>query len=210
MNSKLTALALIIGLAGGYTISRYVGLKNIASISKVQCELRTTMRKLWAEHVFWTRNFIISAIADLKDLEVATERLLKNQEDIGAALGSFYGKEAGDKATALLKDHIKIAGELVVAAKAGKDDVVKKTDELWHKNAQDIARLLSSANPQWPYEAMVKMLNDHLALTAQEALLRLQKKWSEDVINYDKIFEQSMEMADHFTTGIVTQFPSKF
>jgi len=38
-------------------------------------------RELWEEHIFWTRNFIISAIAGLDDLEYVTNRLLRNPTD---------------------------------------------------------------------------------------------------------------------------------
>jgi hypothetical protein len=61
------------------------------------------MRKLWVDHVTWTRLFIISAVGDLPDKAVTTQRLLQNQTDIGNAVAEFYGRQAGDKLTALLK-----------------------------------------------------------------------------------------------------------
>jgi hypothetical protein len=54
------------------------------------------MRKLWEEHITWTRVFIISAAADLPDKDAATQRLLQNQVDIGNAVKPFYGAAAGD------------------------------------------------------------------------------------------------------------------
>jgi hypothetical protein len=44
---------------------------------------------------------------------------MKNQDGIGAAVTSFYGKAAGDKLTVLLKEHISIAVDLIKFAKAG-------------------------------------------------------------------------------------------
>ena len=64
------------------------------------------MRKLWEDHVTWTRVFLITPIAGLPDTERPTERLLQNQVDIGNAIKPFYGDEAGDQLTALLRDHI--------------------------------------------------------------------------------------------------------
>src|SRR5688572_26443352 len=49
-------------------------------------ELRTNMRKLWEDHVTWTRNVIFCVIDDLPGAEQATARLLKNQDDIGNAI----------------------------------------------------------------------------------------------------------------------------
>src|SRR5947209_19818894 len=59
------------------------------------------MRKLWEDHVTYTRNFIISALAGLEDTPKVTERLLRNQDDIGNAVKPIYGDDAGKKLTAL-------------------------------------------------------------------------------------------------------------
>src|SRR5262245_53923194 len=67
-------------------------------------ELRTAMRKLWEDHITYTRNYIISALADLGDKDAVAKRLLKNQEDIGNAIKPYYGNDAGDKLAALLRD----------------------------------------------------------------------------------------------------------
>ena len=57
------------------------------------------MRKLWEDHVVWTRQFIVSAATEsgnLPDIGPTTDRLLANQTDIGNALKPFYGDAAGD------------------------------------------------------------------------------------------------------------------
>src|SRR5678816_3006752 len=82
-------------------------------------QLHQDMRKLWTDHVVWTRDYIIAAVDDKPDQEAAAKRLLKNQEDIGRAVGAFYGSQAGDALTKLLKEHITIAVDLIKAAKTG-------------------------------------------------------------------------------------------
>ena len=52
------------------------------------------LRKLWSDHVIWTREYIVAAVAGTPDADAAAGRLLKNQEDIGAAIGPFYGQAA--------------------------------------------------------------------------------------------------------------------
>src|SRR5580765_8416659 len=79
--------------------------------------LDSEMRKLWTDHVTWTRLFLVSAIADLPDLQATTNRLLQNQDDIGAAIATFYGADAGAQLSSLLREHILIAAALVHAAK---------------------------------------------------------------------------------------------
>lgn len=85
----------------------------------MRTNLRLDMRKLWEDHITYTRNYIISALAGLGDADAVAQRLLKNQDDIGDAIKPFYGEEAGKKLAVLLRDHIMIAAEVVKAAKAG-------------------------------------------------------------------------------------------
>jgi hypothetical protein len=135
------------------------------------------MRKLWEDHITWTRVFIISAAADLPDKAAATDRLLQNQVDIGNAIKPYYGDAAGNQLTALLKEHITTAAEVVTAAKA--KDKAKQYDATkpWFANAEQIADFLSKANAKnWPQGEMRKMMQDHLNLTTEEVVARLQGK----------------------------------
>src|SRR6185503_13905200 len=68
-------------------------------ITPSQLQFRNTMRKLWEDHVTWTRCFLISAIAHLPDREATTARLLQNQVDIGNAVKPYYGHAAGNQLT---------------------------------------------------------------------------------------------------------------
>lgn len=173
--------------------------------------LHDTMHKLWEDHITWTRLFIVSAAADLPDKQATTERLLQNQVDIGNAIKPYYGNEAGDKLTTLLKEHITIAAELVAAAKANDTPKVTDAKTRWTANADQIATFLSGANSKnWPAEEMKKMMHEHLDLTTTEATARLNKDWKADIDAYEKVHTQILHMADALTDGIVKQFPDKF
>jgi hypothetical protein len=176
-----------------------------------EAALQDAMRKLWEDHITWTRIFIISAAADLPDKATATERLLQNQVDIGNAIKPYYGEPAGNKLTALLKEHITTAAEVVAAAKANDQAKLADANKRWFANADQIADFLSGANPKnWPQADMRSMMKGHLDLTTQEAVARLKGDWSADVKAYDAVHEQILKMADHLTMGIVKQFPEKF
>lgn len=41
-------------------------------------ELKLALRDLWVDHIVWTRNYIISFVADLPDADPVAQRLLKN------------------------------------------------------------------------------------------------------------------------------------
>lgn len=172
--------------------------------------LKLAMRRLWSDHVIYTRCYIISAIAALQDAQATATRLLKNQEDIGNAIVPFYGKEAGNKLTELLQEHIKIAVELVEAAKTGDQQKFGAADKRWTENANQIAAFLAGANPNWPKKDVTDLLSLHLKITKEEAVARLTGKWEEDIQKFDEIYTEIMVLADALSDGIVKQFPDKF
>ena len=178
--------------------------------NKSVVDLRMGMRKLWEDHIIYTRNYIISALAGLEDTGKIAERLLRNQDDIGDAIKPVYGDAAGGKLASLLRDHIMVATEVVKAAKMGNKEELAKANKKWEANADDIATFLSGANPNWPKQDLVNMLYKHLALTTGEVVSRLNKDWAADITYYDKGHEHMLMFADTLTDGIVKQFPDKF
>jgi hypothetical protein len=172
------------------------------------------MRKLWEDHVTWTRQFIVSAATEsgnLADIGPTTDRLLANQTDIGNALKPFYGDAAGEQVTALLRDHILTAAELVAAAKAGDDAAADAASTAWYRNADDIATALNGLNPKhWPLAEMKAHMKGHLDLTLEEAVARLQGRYADDIAAYDKVHLQILDMADMLSDGIIKQFPGRF
>jgi hypothetical protein len=172
--------------------------------------LKLAMRRLWADHVIWTRAYIIAVDAGTPDAEVASGRLLRNQEDIGNAFDPYYGDAAGEKLADLLKQHIMIAEDLTAAAKSDDDVKFNECDHKWIANADDIATFLSGINHNWTKKDLVDLFNLHMKLTKEEVVDRLTKDWNADVKKFDEIFSEAMVMADALTEGIVKQFPFKF
>jgi hypothetical protein len=169
------------------------------------------MRKLWEDHITWTRFVIVGTFEDAPDLSLSTQRLLQNQVDIGNAIKPFYGEEAGNQLTALLTDHILIAAEILQAAKTGDTAALTDARERWYANADDIAAFLNAANPEnWPLEEMKAMMREHLDLTLQEAVTYLNGDYAGSIAAYDQIHNQALEMADMLSEGIIRQFPQKF
>lgn len=185
-------------------------MSTSTTTSPASARLHDAMRKLWSDHVFWTRLYIIEAAAGAPSLQNTTNRLLQNQTDMGNAIVPYYGAAAGSQLTNLLRQHILIAADLVTAAKAGDQAKVADADRRWHANADEIATFLSGANPNWPKATVLNMLNQHLSLTTQEATARLQGRWSDDQSYFDQIFPQALSMADALSDGIVKQFPNRF
>ncbi|MFL6767011.1 MAG: hypothetical protein ACJ8FC_10070 [Sphingomicrobium sp.] len=173
-------------------------------------DARAAMRKLWEDHITWTRVYIIDALAGLPDADAAAARLLRNQDDIGAAIVPYYGAAAGQQLTALLKDHIMIATEVLKAAKAGDNARVAAQQARWSANADQIAAFLSSANPNWRRASVRDMLQKHLDFTTTEVVSRLKSDWAADIAAYDANHDHMLMFSDALVDGIARQFPDRF
>jgi hypothetical protein len=204
--SALAALA----VSGGHDAQAHGDGHAKAGISVEELAFRNDMRRLWEDHVTWTRLAIISLTTGSPDTDATVGRLLRNQDDIGTAVAGFYGRDAGAQLATLLKEHITIAADLIGAAKAGDEQELARQQGLWEGNADRIARFLNDANPRWRLAPTREMLLDHLRLTTNEAVARLQGDWTADVAAYDEIHLQALHMADMLSTGIVAQFPKRF
>jgi len=215
---KRIALAVLV-LVGAFATAPDISLagtgggkaKAATLNSKSAIDLKMTMRKLWEDHITYTSFYITSALAGSDDAGKVAERLLKNQEDLGNAIKPVYGEAAGNKLTALLKDHILIAVDLVKAAKEGNKEATEAADKKWHKNGEEIAEFLSSANPKnWPKKALTDMMFAHLAVTKDAVVAKLKKDHAAAIVAYDKGHDHILMMADALADGIVKQFPEKF
>jgi hypothetical protein len=180
-------------------------------ITQSQVKFENEFRRLWMDHVLWTSNYITSATtAGSEDQKDVLERLLKNQENIGNAIKPVYGEEAGNKLTALLKEHIVIAGDLVQTAKAGNKAKLDQLNKKWYRNADDIAAFLSSANPNLKKEQLKELLYKHLGFVADDLSASLQKDWAARIVSIDDGMSHIIMMADAISAAVVKQFPEKF
>ena len=182
-----------------------------SALSAKAVALRTDMRKLWEDHITWTRLAIISLESGTPDTDATVARLLKNQTDIGNAVKPFYGQAAGNELTKQLRQHILIAADLIAAAKAGDQAKLADAQARWEQNADGIATLLHSVNPRyWKLPVMKAEMRMHLKLTTEEAVARLQGNWTADVVAYDKVHDHILHMSDLLSSGLIKQFPARF
>jgi hypothetical protein len=180
-------------------------------LSPKQLAFHDGMRKLWEDHITWTRLAIVSFAADLPDLQATENRLLANQADIGNAIKPYYGKAAGAQLTKLLRAHILGAVDLLVAAKSGDAAKLAAAKSAWYANGNQIGDFLHSANPHhWSKAAMRSMMKVHLDETLAEAVDRLNGRFAADIRDYDSVHRHILEMADMLSDGIMQQFPKRF
>jgi murein DD-endopeptidase MepM/ murein hydrolase activator NlpD len=192
------------------TIGQIILIPCSINVNNRIYDLSNKIRMLWEQHIAWTRMTIVDLVYDLPETSFAIKRLLRNPEDFARLLEPLYGKDVANNFASLLKDHLVIAADLVKAAKINDTAKVEETTKKWFKNADDIARFLSTINPYWQYDEWQKMLYNHLNLVKIEAVNFLNKQFEPNTLLYDEMERQAMEMADYMTFGIVKQFPNIF
>jgi hypothetical protein len=215
-----TALIAVVGAAAALGASKSEAAHNhhghghhyaTRALTQKQVALHDGMRRLWEDHITWTRLAIISLTTNSPDTEATVGRLLQNQTDIGNAVKPFYGKKAGNELTKQLRSHILIAAEVIAAAKAGDSAKLADAQARWAKNGDDIAAVLASVNPRyWKLGAMKAELRMHLKLTTDEAVARLQGDWNADVAAYEKVHTHMLHLSDVLSDGLIKQFPRRF
>ena len=180
------------------------------ALTATQVAFHDQMRKLWEDHVTWTRLAIVTFADGSGGFSATAGRLLQNQTDLGNAFKPFYGDANGDHLTTLLHDHITIAVELLQAAKAGDTAAFADASARWYANANDIADFLASLNPNWPPDTMRADMKTHLDQTLAEAAHELAGDYGASIADYEAVHAHILAMADTLSDGIMAQFPKQF
>src|ERR687897_926451 len=159
----LISMVVVLALAGAHESHADDGHSHshatTAETSAKHAALHDGMRKLWEDHITWTRLAIVSFAHDLPDLPATQARLLRNQVDIGNAIKPYYGRAAGHRLTAILKEHIVGPVALLQAAKSGDQRLIDQRTAEWYANGNQIADFLHKANPRnWPRRGMRQMM----------------------------------------------------
>ena len=221
IRTKLTRKTMAIAIAtimilGTIALASTLGQVNAAFDNQEQNKtsavaFHDAMRKLWEDHITWTRLVIVSVLNGLPDTPSTVDRLLQNQADIGNAIKPFYGNAAGNQLTSLLHDHITIAAEILTDAKAGNTVALNNAIARWYANANDIAAFLHNANPKhWSIDMIQSMMKTHLDLTLAEAVAYLKGDYNGSVKSYEQVHLEILGMADTLSSGIIAQFPHSF
>lgn len=210
MNNKYTILITALIFAAFIGIVALPIKASVADPTPKEIELKMSFRKLWEDHITWTRLVIIGIVDNIPGTDQATARLLKNYDDMESAMKPYYGAKNASTFGDLMKDHLVIAADLVKAAAAGDTTKATSLEKQWYDNAKAISVLLNKLNRKnWPTNAVYSMMQDHLKFTKAEAVARITKDYTADITAYDRIHNQALMMADTFSNGIIKQFPGK-
>lgn len=169
------------------------------------------LRDLWVGHVFWVRNVVRETLAGNQAAAAAAENeVVANAHQIAGAIEPFYGKAATDKLFDLLAGHYGAVRQYLDATAAGskakQDDALQGLTD----NAGEIARFLSGANPNLPFDAVNSLLLAHGGHHVQEIQQLKAGQYAEEAQTWNAMKKHMYTIADALAGAIAKQFPGRF
>jgi hypothetical protein len=173
-------------------------------------KLAQTLRTLWLGHVEAVRGYVFAAHDHhAAKTRTAGEHVVANARQIAAAVGSFYGKAAGDQMMTLLAGHWGAVKAYADATFAHDDAGRTQAMNNLNANAKDIADFLSGANPNLPQPTLLSLLAAHGA----HHIAQIQEVEAGDKAGeaktWDAMRAHMVVIADALAGGIAKQFPDK-
>jgi len=168
------------------------------------------MQHLWETHVHDLHGVIDAEVHDLPDTSAKLEKSLMDVDKLVAALAPFYGQEAADSVGQLLKEHELAAYEYVLAAEAGDQAAMQAAMDKSAEVVDRIAQCLSSLNPNWPYEAVRELFQEHVDDLKAITDLMVAQDTPAALLAVDEAIMHARLTADVMSDGLVAQFPDRF
>jgi hypothetical protein len=222
-NSAVTVIiALVIGLAvgGGVGYAMNNMNKNDSTASHVMpvdaasskaADLRATLVSMGVEHMDLTYATVASTLNGTKSASADATDLYKNGTDIGAAVGSIYGKDAETTFNTVWKLHLdQFVAYAVAASKNDASGKKAALDTIDSQYSKPLAAFLAKANPNLPEDVLYKALKGHVDMTA----VMIDDEAKGDYVAATDLRNHGAEhLSELFSTlaeGIAKQFPDKF
>jgi hypothetical protein len=169
------------------------------------------LRDLWVGHIFWVRNVAVDTLAGNKAAAAAAEKqVVANAKQIAAAIEPYYGKDASQKLFDLLAGHYGALKQYLDATAAGskaKQDAAAKN---LTGNASEIAKFLSGANPNLPFDTLNGLLLAHGGHHILEIQQLRAKQYAQEAETWEAMKKHMYVIADALAGAIAKQFPNKF
>ena len=221
-NVALSAVLLVVGLAVGFGVSKATNNTDTTSMNKNSsssaptsatkaADIRANLVSLGVQHQDLTQAAIDAALDGSPNASAVGADLYKNGTDIGAAVGSVYGKDAETTFNTVWKLHldefVKYAGASSKGDDAGKKAALSTIDSQYTK---PLSAYLAKANPNLPEATLYSVLSDHVSMTANMIDLHVKKDFAGETAARDQAAQHLNGVFSTLAGGIVKQFPDKF
>ena len=174
-------------------------------------ETGAALRDLWVGHVFWVRNVAVETFAGNKKAAAAAEKeVVANAKAIAGAIEPYYGRQASEKLFGLLAGHYGAVKQYLEATKASSKAKQDAAFKNLVGNAGEIAKFLSGANPNLPFDTLNGLLLAHGGHHVQEIQQLRAGQYAEEAQTWEAMKTHMYTIADALAGAIAKQFPAKF
>jgi hypothetical protein len=167
--------------------------------------LNEDMRLAWLNHVYWTRMYLMSAVADNADQQAVEERLLETADEITDVFARYLPIATTRQLRNLLTEHIEIGGQIIQALKAKNMSDYDALVQEWYRNANQMATLFANYNPYFESRETRNMLLNHLDLTREEIEQQVNGEYEQSIDTFRDVEQQALTMADYFARGLLAR-----
>ena len=190
--------------------AEHVVVAQVPAAAKV-AETGAAMRDLWVGHIFWVRNVVVDTFAGNKKAAGTSEKeVVANARKIGAAIEPYYGKAASERLFGLLAGHYGAVKQYLDATAAGSKGKQEAAVKNLTSNAGEIAKFLSSANPNLPFDTLNGLLIAHGGHHIQQTQQLKSKQYADEARTWEAMKQHMYVIADALAGAIAKQFPTKF
>jgi hypothetical protein len=174
-------------------------------------EAAAAQRDLWVGHIFWVRNVVNETLAGNSKAATAAEKeVVANARAIAGSIEPFYGKAASEKLFGLLAGHYGAVKQYLEATAAGSKARQEAAVRNLTGNATEIARFLSGANPNLPFDTLNGLLLGHGGHHIQEIQQLKAGQFAEEARTWEAMKKHMYVIADALAGAIAKQFPAQF
>lgn len=157
-------IALLVGVFAGYMFGNKADGPKADNSNSKSATLRVALNSLEAQHVDLASAATRAGFDGSPMFQASAGALDVNSRALSDAVGSVYGKEAGDKFYEIWNSHIGFFVDYTVAAKKSDKAGMDKAVENLNGYVEAISTFLSGANPNLPKDAVAMLVSEHVGL----------------------------------------------
>lgn len=214
----VAVVMLLVGVGAGVGIGKATDNKDTQTSSMAKpdaatkaADLRANLVTLGVEHMILTDHAVDAALDGSPNATASATALYANGTNLGAAVGSVYGKDAETTFNTVWKLHLDQFVKYAVAGKQG--DAAAKSAALATIDSQytkPLAQYLAKANPNLPEATLESALREHVDMTAKMIDFHVAGNYTEESNELTMANKHIEGIMSILAGGIVKQYPDKF
>jgi hypothetical protein len=167
--------------------------------------------KIWDDFVLWGQQVVYASKFSTSNLSASQTRWNEAAMDLGDIINTYYGQGNGNQAviffTGLQQDIMQFVNSSLKNDSTGQNSA----DLALSQDANNIAAFLNGLNPDnWSRDSLLNLLETMITGVKDYASRVIGGQWDPAVDAFDAARDQTYDLANTFSSGILAQFPDKF